>query len=508
MSEFNSEIAYANDHLQRQMQRTVYGQISELTTRELSRRRLEDFTTYTKSDFAPAPHHKLICRHLDMLISGKIRFLRIEMPPRHGKSELGSVRLPAYFLGRNPHQQLIHISHSASLSNDFSRQVRDIVQFSPRYRELFPKTVLSKTRARIDDWKTSLGGGFFSLGTGGSVEGHGAHGLIIDDPMTAEDADSMDVMTDLWNWYIRAARTRLMPLAWICVIMQRWSPFDLAGQMGTLAESDPNADQYTVLRLPAIAGDNDPLGREKGQALWPEWYSLPTLYAIRAASHRHFDALFQQEPRSSDAALFSKEGFKTDWVVKADFPPAAWCFDLAITEKDTSDYSTVGRWQYDRGWGNLFVSNIRRYRRNWPKMKKLIKRLIRMFPHDDFVFPPDQMELMAVQELRDELPKDAHRIKTIERTKFKGDKTSRAQVLSDRCAEGQVYVTEGRHSTFFINEHVKYPDAHDDFVDMSSVATHHFRLNELFDVVVKSHSPSRNQFTDDMRTLLDNLGVR
>jgi hypothetical protein len=487
-----SHSAYANSDLQRQntqMQRLVYEQIRELTTRELARRRMLDYACYLNPTYVMKPFHKKIASAMDRIVSGELKRLMISMPPGHTKSEFSSVLLPSFLVGHYPDRRLIHSSYASSLTNDFSRKVRALIRDNMRFKALFPGVRLDPDRARIDDWNTSAGGNFYSVGVGGGVSGHRAHYFIIDDPLKEGDEKSPKILQDIYDWYTSAAQTRLFPNGAIVIVATRWDEYDLIGRLLDLAKQDPLADQWEYICLPALAEKDDPMGRQPGEALWPEEYPVQRLYAIRAASKRYFDALFMQQPRSSDVALFSREGFKTDWIVEMDFPPGVWCFDLALTETDLSDYSAVGRWQYDRDFGNLYVSNTRRYRKNWPKMKKLIKRMIRLFKNDLFVFPPDAMELMAVQELLAEMPEHASRIKTIERKELKGDKHSRASVLSDRCENGQVYVIKSRHSDLFIDEHVKFQGQHDDFVDMSSVATHHFQLHKLFDFAISKDAP-------------------
>jgi hypothetical protein len=460
----------------------VAKQTIELATRELARRRLLDFVLFTKHDFQVAAHHKLIASALDRVISGECKRLIISMPPRHGKSELASIRFPAFYLGRNPDKQVIHISYAASLSNDFSRQVRALVSDSDSFQRLFPDFALSKDRARIDDWKSTKDGGFKSIGVQGGVTGHGADLMIIDDPMKEGDEQSLVTMNAIYDWFASAAQTRLMPGAAVVLILARWSPLDLAGRLLDLAKADPKADQWEELVLPALANEHDALGRKPGEALWPEWYPVQRLYTIRASSERYFEALFQQQPRSGDSQMFFESGFIM-WDARMNLAGAAWCFDLAISEDSASDYTAFARWQYDRSWGNLFVSNIRRYRRRWPVTKKLIKRILRAFPDDVVVFPKQTFELMAVQELRHECPNDSGRILFVD--KMPGDKTERAQALADRCESGRVFVQRGRFARQFVSEHVEFPGLHDDLVDMSSVATHYFHISQEFSWLIK-----------------------
>jgi hypothetical protein len=66
---------------------------------------------------------------------------------------------------------------------------------------------------------------------------------------------------------------------------------------------EAGGDQWLVLNLPAIAEEDDPLGREPGEALWPEWEDLQALERKRRASgEREWFALYQQRPHPKPGA--------------------------------------------------------------------------------------------------------------------------------------------------------------------------------------------------------------
>src|SRR5262245_2863240 len=109
----------------------------ELLQRRRARRQLEPFTRYTYPGYRVEPAHALIARVLDQVVEGRAQRLMIFAPPQHGKSELASVRLPAFWLGRRPEDPVILASYAASLAESKSRQVREIVE-SDDYAQLFP----------------------------------------------------------------------------------------------------------------------------------------------------------------------------------------------------------------------------------------------------------------------------------------------------------------------------------------------------------------------------------
>src|SRR3989304_3919976 len=67
-----------------------------------ARATLLSFTRFTKKNYRVNWHHDVLCGYLDRFVAGEIKRLMVFMPPRHGKSELVSRRLPAPLLGRFP----------------------------------------------------------------------------------------------------------------------------------------------------------------------------------------------------------------------------------------------------------------------------------------------------------------------------------------------------------------------------------------------------------------------
>jgi hypothetical protein len=452
--------------------------VERMATTELARRDLLEFIGYTKADYQAARHHVLLCELAQRLVYGRNQRIIINLPPRHGKSEIFSIRLPAFYLGAHPEKQIIHTSYALSLSNEFSRQVRSLIRDDYRYRRLFPKTMLDPERQRIDDWKTTAGGGWLGRGVEGGISGHGGDLILGDDLHKEGDERSPDTLRATAEWYASALRTRLMPGGNIGIIHTRWHTRDMTGSLLAKELENEFADKWEIFTLPAIAGENDALGRAPGEPLWAERYDLAALKAIESNSDYYWQALYQQQPLNEIGALFERQDFRRynddqETVIGR----AAWCFDLALSEKESADYSAVGRWMYDKASGNLFVSQIHRLHESFPQVKAKIHQWMDIYKDDDFCFPAHMLELVAMQELKHERPHDAHRIKTVEQ---KGDKHERAAVLASRVRNGQVFVEWTVTGDKFINEHVNFPDQFDDMVDMSSVASHHFGLKQEY----------------------------
>lgn len=302
---------------------------AELLARRRAREGLLAFTTYTNGAYKAAAHHTLIAEKLEAVGRGEIKRLMICMPPRHGKSELASRRFPAWYLGRSPDKQIIAASYNSDLSNDFGREVRNIVA-SPEFGNLF-RVELAQDSKAANRWHTSQGGMYVAAGVGTAITGRGADVLLIDDPFKdRKEADSEIQRKTVWDWYTSTAYTRLMPGGAVVVINTRWHDDDLSGRL--LFEQEQGGDKWDVLSLAAI---------EDGEALWPEWYPIERLEQIRSVlPARDWNALYQQNPIPDDGDYFKAAWF-ADYEELPERLTVYGASDYAVTEGD-GDYTEHG----------------------------------------------------------------------------------------------------------------------------------------------------------------------
>ena len=260
------------------------------------------FTQATYPGYEPAPHHRLIVEKLEAVERGELRRLMLFVPPRHGKSELASVRFPAWYVGRDPKRKVILTSYGAVLAYKFSRRVRNLVR-SPLYRRLYPGIDLTGDAAAVAFWAWEKdgeeAGAFNAAGVGGGITGEGCDLLVVDDPVKdAKEALSLTVRDDCYEWYSSTAYTRLDRSAnAIVLIMTRWHEDDLAGRL--LQQQDEGGETWEVVDLPALAesGREDALGRAPGRPLWPERFDEARLAVIRTTVREQWwEALYQQRP--------------------------------------------------------------------------------------------------------------------------------------------------------------------------------------------------------------------
>ncbi len=237
--------------------------LSAVARDELARRRLADFIGLVEPNYMPTRHTEAICDHLEALERGDINRLMIFTPPRHGKTMHTSQAFPAWVLGRNARAQIVLASYGAELAEDNSVKARSYLrdEHSP-----FECRVSDESRAR-HRWHTDAGGTLIATGIEGGLTGRGADRLIIDDPVEGrKKAESETMRESTWGWYTDVARTRLMSGGRIVLCQTRCHDDDLAGR---ILNSD-DAKRWTVLSLPAIAKEGDGLGRQPGEALWPQ----------------------------------------------------------------------------------------------------------------------------------------------------------------------------------------------------------------------------------------------
>jgi predicted phage terminase large subunit-like protein len=171
-----------------------------------------------------------------------------------------------------------------------------------------------------------------AAGVGGAITGFGADIFIIDDPFkNQQEADSEVARERVFEWYQSVVRTRLEPDGAIILIMTRWHQKDLAGRILE------NEDGWKIINLPAMAEDQDQLGRTPGQALWPERYNEVALSELKNdVGSRVWQALYQGSPSDPESAIIKRE-----WIRWYDaLPPKCERFggiDTATSQKTSAD---------------------------------------------------------------------------------------------------------------------------------------------------------------------------
>lgn len=331
---------------------SLIAQIKFTEQRDNARGSFANFVQRFNPEGAPARHHKYLIDKLDKVAKGEIKRLLIFMPPGSAKSTYSSILFPPYWLERNPGKLIIGASHSGDLAERFGRKVRNIVD-SREYRDLFDTTLASDSKA-AGRWETSKGSEYYAVGVRGSITGRRADIGLIDDPVKGrKEAESAMIQNDTWEWYLSDFRTRLKPDAAIVIIQTRWVeddlsgrilPSDYAGESGPVVSDD--GELWEVVNLPQEAREGDPLGREPGELLWPEWFSPDWVEQEKTIlGPRNWNALHQQDPTPDAGDYYRREDFR--WYKQAPKHLTIYMSgDYAVSEGE-GDYSQVGVWGVD-----------------------------------------------------------------------------------------------------------------------------------------------------------------
>jgi predicted phage terminase large subunit-like protein len=319
--------------------------LEELLQRKQAQESLERYIAYLDIGIVPAVHHRLLIRELEAVEHGECPRLMVLMPPGSAKSTYASVLFPAWYLGRNPQRSIIAASHTEELAQRFGRRVRNFVA-SEAHHNIFSAGIATDFKS-IGQWETEGGGEYFAVGIGGAVSGRRANLGLIDDPVRSrEDADSERARETAWQWYLNDFLPRLKPEAAQIVIMTRWHEDDLGGRL-----LEREAASWRIIELPMEALPGDPLGREPGERLWPEWFT-PEMVETAKRDVRAWNALYQQRPASEGG-----DYFKLDWFSAYKRLPSALTVygasDYAVTAGG-GDFTEHGVFGVDP-LGNLYV---------------------------------------------------------------------------------------------------------------------------------------------------------
>lgn len=244
------------------------------------------------------PHLVKLDEVLDKVIAGEIKRLIISMPTRIGKTEKVNVRFPSCFLELFPDAPIILGGYNERFAMRLSRKVQRIA------RDRVPMS----NRTSATDWETSEGGGVRAVGVGVGVAGLPAKLVLIDDPTkNKEDAYSQAHRDKVWDWYTEDIYTRLEPDGAVVITMARRHEDDLVGRI--LASED--AHNWVEIRLPALAEEDDPLGREPGAALCPERFDEEAYARMKSVMGEvSFSALQQQRPTPESGLIFQRNQIK------------------------------------------------------------------------------------------------------------------------------------------------------------------------------------------------------
>lgn len=427
----------------------------------------------SKGKWKFAAHLKMIERKIFEALSGKCRYLIINMPPRHGKSEFLSKYFPLWFLLNFPNKRVILASYQQSLSETWSRRIREMIML---YGTLFGVRLNPANRKLSGFSFLEQSGGLLATGVGGALTGQGADLLIIDDPVKNDaEANSSVERENIWDWFNATALTRLEPGGICILIMTRWHEDDLAGRL--IAQSSSlNGNHWELLSLPALAEENDALGREVGEPLWKERFNSNALRKIRESIGSYwFSSLYQQCPVPAGNSIFKREYFRyfeeyasyynlvinptvSKKALKSDISVFA-VSDLALSLKETADFTVVLIFAKLKS-GEILILDIIRERFESTEHLKLFSSINAKYKPIMIGIESVQFQQSIIQQaVKSGLP-----IKSLKPDK---DKISRALPIAAMLENGLIFFKRNaEYLDEFEKELLQFPKSkHDDQVD-------------------------------------------
>jgi predicted phage terminase large subunit-like protein len=294
-----------------------------------------------------ASHHRVLLQKLDDISKKPHGRMMVFMPPGSAKSTYASVVFPSRYLGSQPNRKLILASYGDDLARKMGRRTRSIIKQS-RYAGIFNCGLTAESQA-AQEFALTNGSEYMACGILSGITGNRAHGIIIDDPIKGrEQANSEPIRNKTWDAYEDDLKTRLIPGGWIVLIQTRWHEDDLAGRIlpdNWNGESGPilckDGNEWEVLCLQAKCEvENDPLGRQKGEYLWPEWFTRKH-WAQFEQNQRTWSALYQQRPTPLEGDLFRPDQIKTIDALPSE--QIQWLRGWDLASATDGDYTAGGK---------------------------------------------------------------------------------------------------------------------------------------------------------------------
>lgn len=329
-----------------------------------------------------APFLDLTCSVLQALAEGRVNYVIITVPPRFGKSLLGSVALPAFFLGHNPTAEVMCVSYAHDLARQFGELTRRVMT-SPEYEALFGIRLVSN-KASPMLLKTTAGGSRRATSIDGSATGMGAHLMVFDDPQKPGEIMSEAIRRSTNSAYENTFRSRQNDPqnVRIAIIMQRTHENDFVGHVTELG----GGGHWMIVNLPAIAKADERweyetfLGkhvwvRKEGESLHPERFPIEHLLKIRIeVGEAAWASQWEQDPAPAGGGIVQVKWFKrvpSDKMPRLDeFERLIQSWDTANTTEEWSDYSVCTTWGILDG--KLYLVNVYRKRLIYPDLKRTV----------------------------------------------------------------------------------------------------------------------------------------
>lgn len=418
----------------------------------------------------PSRFHKDLCDRvqdfLEKPTDKAYEIMIINTPPQHGKSTTLTETLPSWYLMKHPDNSVIQVSYGDDLAERFGkRNLEKVKEFGNIFGiEVDPKKATSRD-FQIKGHK----GRMISKGIGSGLTGHSGHLIVIDDPVkNREQADSERTRDAVWNEFIDSIVSRTQAGSKIILIMTRWHEDDLAGR---ILENMGDITTYVNYECECEDAENDPLGREVGEALCPEmgkgeaWLKEFKAVFTSEQGMRSWYALYQGHPTIQEGNILKKEWWQMyDATKEIRFDQMVMSVDATFKDGEKNDFVAISVW--GKKENKIYLVKMVNEHLNFRGTLRKIMLLKAHYPRIGAVYVEDAANGSAIiQTLKNEImgviavPPDK-------------SKEARVNAVSFIIEAGNVYLPENDPMTHkFIEQCAKFPnDKHDDMVDSMSQA--------------------------------------
>lgn len=468
--------------------------------RELAKRSLADFACMVDIPTVPltddaqddrfsvlkldtlAAHHQLLCEKLQGVEDGSIPNLMLLLPPGSAKSTYADVVFVPWYMSRKSRRNVILASYASEIAEKQGRRARQLIN-SRSFRNLTGCALRADQKA-AHQWTLDNGSEFMAGGILSGLTGNRAALGIIDDPIRGrEAAESETIRVKTWEAYVDDFCSRLIPGAPQIMILTRWHEDDPAGRIlpqGWDGESGwcngRDGRKWYVICLPAIADrKDDPLGREIGETLWPQWFSHEHWEPFKR-NPRTWSSLYQQKPAPQEGTYFKREWFKRYRNLPKDLHKYMTS-DHAPGGGQSNDYTCVRVWGVCPE-GDLYLVGGFRHQETLDKSadkvvgnkKEGIDGLIKR--HKPFCwFPEDDNNWKSAAGFVTRIMREQKVFCRIEPVSPHGsDKPTKAQPFQAMASSGRVWLPDTPEGDEVLSQYLKFPGgANDDEVDAAAI---------------------------------------
>ena len=303
-------------------------------------------------------HYDLLCEYLTLVKRRRVRRLLLNVPPRTGKSTIATICFPCWVWTTKANHGFLCASYSRELSTEHSVARRNLI-LSPWYQERWGQRFqLASDQNLKTQFDNDRRGQMIATSIGGTATGKGGDTLIVDDPLSADQAYSDAERKTANDWFDGTLRTRLNDPrnSAIVVIMQRLHELDLTG---FLLETEPG--QWTHLKIPLEAEVHEswrfPVServhkRAPGEVLQPERFTPEVVEAIKKRA-MVFAGQYQQRPAPLEGNLIKRSQVRyyggadpltgeADEKLPERFDLEILSADCAFKDLATSDFVAIG----------------------------------------------------------------------------------------------------------------------------------------------------------------------